>query len=282
MKFVSYGTFQNDRRMHGIEYAAKRSARLGFDSVEFFERCLSTTPPIQSFDARYTKRVLDENGLSVACYSLLMDLSAKDFIEVKDTFARHLEFAARLETPYLHHTVVPSLLLEMDAPPYEMVLERVFEHVVWIANRCAEYGVTCLYEPQGLYFNGVEGLQLLFQRVGKICKNVGICGDVGNSLFVDVSANRIYDAFIHEIRHVHVKDYMLSTHSIEDQGKSVPLRGGKWITECPIGNGVIDFSYCFGRLKQVGYDDAISFEISGDDKTVSDAMTYIKSIWEES
>ena len=278
MKYSNYYAFQRDCKANGIEYAAKHSAALGFDAVEFLDVLMSPSPQYESLDASYVKSVLEQNGLTVACFSVVVNLLTTDFAILKERFAKQIEFAARLGAPCLHHPLVPGLSMAEDAPSYASVFDRILEPAVWIAERCAEYGLTCLYEPQGMYFNGVEGLKPFYQCVSKACSNVAICGDVGNALFVDVSANEIYDAFLHDIKHVHVKDYLIGDRAIEE--RCWQSRGGKWISECPIGTGVTDFSYCFNRLKQVGYDASISFELDGDDKTLTDALQKVKSWWQ--
>ncbi|MBO5293961.1 MAG: sugar phosphate isomerase/epimerase [Clostridia bacterium] len=278
MKYTNYLAFRDDCRLHGIEYAAARSVRLGFDSVEFLDICPFSMPLYQSMDMMHVKHTLTQNGLTVACYSLAADLLTSNQVVLKDQLRRHIEFSAEVGAPYFHHTLAPVLSIGKQAPSYPSVLNRVLETAVWIAEQCANYGLTCLYEPQGMYFNGVEGLQTLYQNVGKVCKNVGICGDVGNSLFVDVSANEIYDAFAKDIRHVHIKDYLLCDRMSKDQANCFLTRGGQWISECSIGEGVTDFSYCFDWLRRVNYDAAIAFEISGNDETLMRALRYIQSM----
>ena len=268
--------FRDDYKIYGMEYAAERSARLGFDSVEFLDGCPSASPLYESIDAGYAERVLAQNGLTVACCSLGADLLTSDTDKLKEQLARQIEFAARVKSPYLHHTLALSLSVGADAPSYQSVLDRVLEKVIWIAERCAEYGMTCLYEPQGMYFNGVEGLRRLYRCVREHCENVGICGDVGNSLFVDVSANDVFDTFADSIRHVHVKDYGIGDRPSEKEmfWKS---RGGKYMFDREMGQGVTDFAYCFAKLKQIGYRSAVSFEISGDDQYLTRAIDFIKT-----
>ena len=126
----------------------------------------------------------------------------------------------------------------------------------------------------------MEGLGRLFDRLSARFSNVGICGDVANSLFVDVSAESIYNAFAKKIKHVHVKDYRITDHPDAETAPYVS-RGGTYLYDCPIGAGVTDFRYCFETLKAAGYRGDVAFEILGDDRTILQAMDYVKKLMKE-
>ena len=276
MKFTNYIAFRNDFRQQGIEYATERSARLGFDSIEFLDLCPSETCAFNLTSNSDVRRACEQNGLQVACYSLGADLLANDQSQLKTQLCQQIEFAAEIGSPYFHHTLIPSLAEDPRVPSYEEVFDSIVETAVWIANRCKIYGLTCLYEPQGMYFNGVEGLNHLFERVRQECSNVAICGDVGNSLFVDTSPNDIYDAFITSIRHVHVKDFQINDRPFED-GVFFLSRGGKYLRECQLGEGIVDFEYCFKKMKDHKYQGAVSFELDGSDQILTKAIEQIRA-----
>ena len=278
MRFTNYTPFCADLEKHGIEYAAAHSAELGFEAVEFLDLCPIEQPLPSRIQAEQVVQALRANGLSVACYSLCADLSVPDREALLKELFLHVDFAAAIGSPFFHHTVVCGLELPPNAPTYDEMLALVLPVVTAVARRCAEYGMTCLYEPQGMYFNGVDGLGRLFAEVKKTCPNVGICGDVGNSLFADTPATDIYDAFIDHMVHVHVKDYQVGQG---EEGETTDLysRSGIPIYDRDIGRGVTDFEYCFAKLKAAGYDGDIAFEITGDDQTVRDAMQFVRDLW---
>jgi sugar phosphate isomerase/epimerase len=138
-----------------------------------------------------------------------------------------------------------------------------------VANYCEQLGLICLYEPQGMYVNG-EGLAVFYREMKQRCQNVGICGDVGNSLFVDYDPRRIFDEFAAEIKHVHLKDYRREQAS--DGG--YPTRGGYRLFDVALGDGHVDILYCLQRLRKIGYRGAYSLEIGGADEVLRAAIAY--------
>ncbi len=250
----NYITFYEDIRDRGIDYAFEHTVNMGFDAVEVFD----AAKPSQWIDRAkmlYLKEKLTENQLAVSCYSMVVNLLSENVNDVMERAFKHIEYAAELGSPYIHHTIVPKLVRGKDDPEYDDVLERVIENVAKIANRCNEYGIVCLYEPQGVYFNGVEGLGTLLKEVRyRNCK-VGVCGDVCNSLFVDCPPTEIFKNFSDDIMHVHIKDYLICTEQRKEGLMSV---GGKCLVPAPIGKGDVDIKGCLSYLRD--YNGAISFE----------------------
>lgn len=277
VQLTNYNEFKKDFFEHGIEYAAERSARLGFDAVEFLDICPAESCIPERINASDIRRVCGQNGLKISCYSVGADLLANDRFQLEKQLWRHIAFAAEIGSPYFHHTLVRSLMPDSRVPSYEAIFDSIVETAVQIANRCKTYGLTCLYEPQGLYFNGVDRLKHFFECVRQECSNVAICGDVGNSLFVDTSANDIYDAFIDSIRHVHLKDFQVSDQPFEN-GVCFRSINGKYLRECQLGQGVVDLGYCFQKLKEQKYQGAISFEFDGDDSVLSAAIQLVRNL----
>ena len=279
MRFVDYGVFYKDIHQVSLEYAARHARELGFDAVELLEVFpLKKNAILWKYPAHEMRRVLEEYGLSVSCVSFGVNL-AEDEIDW-DGIEALIEYAAAVGSPRVHHTLVPLVSLQEGAPSYETMLERVYPHAVKIANRCRMLGMECLYEPQGIYFNGTEGLGHFYDRICAECTNVGICGDTGNSLFVDISAEAIYDRFVHGIRHVHVKNYRV-TDAPDGATRAYRSKGGRYIYDCPIERGATDLAYCLEKLKAVGYDGDISFEMEIDDCVTREAMTYLRGLWEK-
>ena len=280
MKLVNYSGFCHDCKHFGLEYAARHSRALELEAVEFLNFVLMDEfSPSEKYSVGETKKILDAYGLEVSCYSVCVDLLS-DNAKTIDLMRRQVEFAAGLSSPRVHHTLIPGLDVDSMTATYDEALERVYPRAVAIANACREYGIECLYEPQGLYFNGVRGLGQFYERIKSDCPNVGICGDVGNGLFVDHSATEIYSAFANEIRHVHLKDYRVEKEPIEG-ARGYVSKGGSYLYDCRLGEGVTDFDFCFEGLKRVNYAGDLSFEIKGDDQTVKQAIEFVRRLEKE-
>ena len=278
MRYTNYFVFKKDLEAYGIEYAARHSKELGFDSVEFLDFYSPDQPILpEMIDIDEAKRVLCDYGLEVSCFSVginLLELGPKKSVDV---LKKYSDTAARLGSPFLHHTLVFPLTLPEDAPSYDDILDGIVETASAVAAYCSKLNVTCIYEPQGMYFNGVEGLGRFFDKIKLICPNVGICGDVGNSVFVDTDPKRIFDAFALDIKHVHIKDYILSSTPVGGLDGYVS-RGGGYIYDSELGRGDVDIGYCIDMLKKVGYNDSIAFEFNASDDEMKRKIEYIKNM----
>lgn len=266
MKISMYAWFVDILARDGIERAADIARELGCEAVEFIDIFgrPSFLPDIET--AKHYREVLASRGISVACYSVAVDLIKPDDTEYDSEAALEYVFhAARmaeaLGSPFLHHTLIRNF--RYDEATYDKdfgaVLERTLPYAIRVADYCERHGLTTLYEPQGLYFNGKERFCEFYHRMKKLGKKVGVCGDMGNSLFCDWRPENFYATMIDEIKHVHVKDYQLPNSAPE--GKRVySSMGGQRITACPFGEGDIDFGICFDLLREIGYDGALSLE----------------------
>ncbi|MBE6610234.1 MAG: sugar phosphate isomerase/epimerase [Ruminococcaceae bacterium] len=273
MKLTNYAQFHEDLKSRGIEYAAEHTVEMGFDSVEF----LGLTKAAQ--DTSRTARTLKGLGLTVSCFSEginLLDTSKRTREEMEIHLFRCADIAAELGSPFLHHTLVLPLSLPMNAPPLADIFESIVNSAEKVANYCEKLGIVCLYEPQGMYFNGC-GLELFYDEMKKRCGNIGICGDVGNSLFVDHSPNLVFDRFASDIKHVHLKDYYV-IDSPRDGVKNYKTLGGKYLSDSELGVGAVDIPYCMNKLKEVGYAGAYSFEIICGDEEMKNAVRYFEKV----
>lgn len=277
MKFTSYSSFSADLASKGLEYAVKRSARLGFESVEFLSSYPAREPLPRRYSAAEVRRLLDGHGLRVACYSIYADLFRGSDEEFLAAMREHVSFAAAIGSPLLHHTLAPHVPAEGDTS-YAGVLAAIAPRIESVIAMAKEAGIVCLYEPQGPYFNGVDGLGRLLERLLPSYENVAVCGDVGNSLFVDCDPVDVYRAFADRILHVHVKDYLRYDERVE--GAAGQSRGGKWLLDCRIGEGIVDLATCFRLLKATGYDGRFALEMSGDDEEIRRMMAYIRDVFE--
>lgn len=278
MELTNYSSFTRDWRTRGIDFAIAHSAELGFSSVEFIDMHNSEQMLCDVLDADHVNRVLRDHGMRVACYSMGVPLH-HDMEKNLAAVLRHVDMAAKVGSPFFHHTVTLMSVGQEEMIPIEDMLAKVLPSLKAIADRCAEHGITTLYEPQGAYFNGIAGLDLLINTMrAEGCKNIGFCADVGNSREVDEPASVVFEHFKKDIRHVHLKDYVL-TDTKPEGTRYYTSRRGVYMYDCEIGKGNIDFKECFDVLHGIGYNSAFSFELNCDDEMLRRSIQYIKDLW---
>ena len=278
MILTNYILFQHDLVAHGIEYAAEHTLSLGMGAVEFLASCPGNIPAFKDLkEAERIAEVLRRYGLKVSCFSSGSSLYGAEGATVEEWYKRYAEIAGILGSPYLHHTLYLPLVMPKDPPSYAAMFDAVIDSVERVAAHAKKFGVTCLYEPQGMYFNGVAGLKPLIAEMKKRATNVGVCGDVGNCLYVDDDPVRVFEAFAPEILHVHMKDYAVRTEKGEDCACH-SSRGGRWLLPVEIGAGDIDLVSAMRALKSVDYNGAFALEVKGDDDFMRRSIEYLKSI----
>ncbi len=276
-KLVCYDQFRSDLYRVGIDYAAEHAVALGFDAVECLDSCGSSLPLYAHPEAARFAEVLARNGLSVACYSVAADLFPRTEAVVEE-LKRHARFAAELGSPFFHHTLQSPLRKAPDAPSFDEVLPVVLESAVEVAQTCGELGMTALYEPQGMYFNGAENLARFFAAISAQVENVGICADFGNPLFVGAEPKEVIARLAQYVRHVHVKDYLRTAAPIAERDGYCLADGHRLYDTMP-GDGVVDVPGCLRILRGSGYDGALAFEMSGSDEMLREAITRVKNWW---
>lgn len=277
MTFTSYNQFMSDLLKNGIDYAVKHAKALGFSGVEFLDFC-GTNAPIdkEKYPAAELKRALDENGLTMDCYSVYAYVLCDNIDQIYEI----IDYAVAVGAKLFHHTLVPFLKLEGDALQYEDIFPKVLEIEKKIVKYCSERGLRCIFEPQGLFFNGVKGLSGLICALRDEGYDIGFCADLGNPVYVDSDAGEIIDALSFCLEHIHVKDYIVSDASLDKSGEARSL-GGKYLYEVLPAEGELDLGGYLKKLKATGYDGPISLEYLGDDETIIKSMQYITKLWEE-
>ena len=257
MHFTMYARFNTMVNQQGLEAAADYAAKMGFSSVEFLESLTPTAVP-DTKAAAEAKKILSDRGLTAACYSVGINLWQSP--EAEKALMRHAEIAAALGCPYLHHTLLTWLVKNPELPAFEPAVEYVTDAAARIARHAAPLGVTCIYEDQGLYANGVDGFGVFWKEIRNRCSNTGICGDIGNILFVDETPENFFAAYAGEIRHVHIKDYLRKSAPVSPGKYWMPTANGNWLRDTMVGSGVIDFASCMKILKDAGYSGAYALE----------------------
>lgn len=260
MQFTMYTRFIPTLAERGAAQTADYAASLGFSSVEVLEVTSPGHPSVipDRETAQTIRKTLAERGLTVVCYSVGTCLYQND--AAVESLKYQSEIAAELGSPFLHHTLVPWLKKPKNAPSFDEALENAADAAAKIANYADPLGITCLYEDQGLYANGVEGFGRFYREIKNRASNVGVCGDVGNVLFVDERPVPFFREYIGDIRHVHIKDYLTKTGGDCPGMYWLPTGGGNWVRDTMFGHGDVDIAGCMEILKNAGYDGALAFE----------------------
>lgn len=275
MQFTFYANFAETVKEKGIKAAAEYAQRMGFDSVEMLEMGQPTVIRTAA-EAREAKKVLADHGLTMACYSVGITLFQS--AEAENALMKHAEIAAEMGSPFLHHTLILALEMAPGMPSFEDGIAYVTDAATRIANYAKTLGITCIYEDQGMYANGVEGFGAFFNEMKRRCSNVGVCGDVGNSLFVDVQPEDFFAAYAKDIVHVHIKDYLRKSGPIAPGRDWYHTRGGNWLRDTTVGSGVVNFDACMKILKVAGYTGHYALELAHPepfDAGVRQAMEYL-------
>ncbi len=283
MHFSFYSHFDRMARARGIEKTAEFALEKGFQSVEFFEIAKTSHETVAKDvqDAKRIKKILDSYGLKVDCYSLETVLVGEEATDAEKALMKNAELAAELGSPFLHHTLAVWLSLPPNAPTYEEAFKQAADAATRVANYCKTLGVTCLYEEQGMYINGMKGFGEFYKEMKSRVSNVAVCGDVGNILFVDEQPEDFFAEYKSDIVHVHLKDY-LKKSKLEDTGDEYwyQTKGGNKLRDTKLGNGVVDFEKCFASLKEAGYDGAYALEVASLDY-IDDGIKFAKKLLEK-
>lgn len=282
MNYTFYTNFIEMLARDGAEKTAAYARELGFSSVEVLESAGEdhprTVPDVKT--AKEVRQVFEAYGLHVACYSVGCDVYRNPSAE--DVLVRHAAVASALGCPFLHHTLKTGLALKKDSPAADEVLTDITAAAIRVADRAADYGITCLYEDQGMYANGIDNFGRFYREVRRMAANTGVCGDFGNILFVDEEPAAFLAAFAADIRHVHVKDYLRKTFDGQvPDGGWYPTLKGQYLRDTTVGAGVIDIPACMKVLHDVGYQGAYALELCHPEPFaygVSVAMRYLDEI----
>jgi sugar phosphate isomerase/epimerase len=189
-----------------------------------------------------------------------------------------VDYAVAIGAKLFHHTLMPYLRLDLCTAKYEEIFPKVLDVERKIVKYCSERGLNCIFEPQGLYFNGVDGLSKIIYALREEFPEVGLCADLGNSIDVDCDPVDVMKALGGLAKHVHIKDYIVSDESLGRRGE-IRSPAGKYLNEVLPGEGELRLVECLQILKASGYDGRIALEYLGDDETILKSMEYIKALW---
>ena len=265
MTLTGYSDFVEQIKKSGLETAMTLTAEAGYDAIELLEIFPKTDLLQSTEDQDRLAALLQRHGLGISCLSVYSVLFDPEHPGVPnraqiERLLQKVEFAARLGSPYVHHTLYPILGFDGAKPPFESVAETVVTGAVQVAKRAKELGVRILYEPQGLYSNGLQGFSQIYQAIREQCDAVGVCGDVANSYWVGEEPTAIFERFAKEIFHVHVKDYCWINGESTAQRDCYTASNGRKFCEAIPGTGSVPIDACLQILQKAGYRGAVSSE----------------------
>ena len=285
MNFTFYSRFMKELAARGADGCAEYARSLGFSSAEVLQCSLDGAQIAKTGDAEALRRCFAGHSLSFACYSVGVNLFRSPAEEERNLM-RHAELAAALGSPFLHHTLCTWLSLPENAPSYDTVISSVTASAARVAAYAEKLGIRCIYEDQGCYVNGVERFGTFYREVKRLCPSVGVCGDLGNSLFVGTAPKDFISAFAGDIVHVHVKDYkklaLSADAPVPDGLLGHRLPGDLFLAGVPAGSGESDIPACMEILKNAGYRGAFAFEFDYTHdfpKDVADAEILLEKLW---
>ena len=247
---------------NGIECALKLAKSYGYDSAEMLyikHEC----DGIQKTTGEW-KAAISASGVTLSCISCFVDVVSTDMPYKKDeksidAVKKCIDMAKEVGCPLVHHTLVTRLSGGNSA--YPCVFNEVVDAAVEIAEYAMARGITVIYEPQGMLFNGYHGYSKFFDEIHARCENTGICLDVGNPLWVDEDCYPLAEKYAPYVKHVHIKDYVL-----DSEDNTYRTLSGRTIKEVALGTGIIDLDRVLDTLAKANYSGVIAIE----DNTTTD------------
>lgn len=265
MDITFYSYFNNMLTNEGIEKTLSYAVERGFTAVEFLD--VPTVKRIPNKEYAYElKNALDRYGLKCACYSVGGNILAEEggmYGEKNgvDTFKQSAEYAAILGAPYFHHTMTIGYNNSKENPDtFDTLFDRLCKADEEVGKYANSLGLTVLYEPQGPFVNGIENFGRLYKEMESRGLKIGVCGDVGNTLFSETHPTDFYNVYISNVLHVHVKDYIIREGDEISENPLWMSNGGKELVEVKLGDGVCEVADYLHKLKAIGYDGGISIE----------------------
>lgn len=273
MKLCMYAFFRDILEREGPHEAVRFVKDCGFDAFEVLEVLHPGAQPLFASceDARLLRALMDENGLRCACYSIGANVLAEDVGETHDRtcvdmLKRCADMARILGSPYFHHTLTIGYVPKNAAmDSLDAILEELLDRASQVAAYANGLGLIVLYEPQGFYVNGIEGFARFYEGMKQRGYRIGVCGDMGNSLYVNCAPDAFFAKYASEILHVHLKDLHVEDAELnrENAARSRSwnaIRDGRYITETRLGEGMVDTDACMACLKEAKYDGYYAFE----------------------
>ena len=225
--------------LEGVRYAHEA----GFAAFEPFPQRDLAQP-----DHETAIRIRDEAkrlGVTLPCLSMLANLTGAGRFAETERLKAYAELAALMEIPLLHHTLYPPLKPE-DARSADVLADEAASAACEVYDFAATLGVRCVYEDQGLAFNGIEGFGKFLDALDR---PAGVVLDLGNVAFVGEKPAAFAEKYLDRIVHVHVKDYRIN----RDVPAQYTLANGTKIAPAALGEGDMAIADALAIVVKSGY-----------------------------
>ena len=198
-------------------------------------------------EALKVRKIYDEAGISVPCFSVFADVSKTGYKQLLTELMGYTDVAKALGSPFIHHTIVgeignPDLVLPYRKELFEMGLKLVRD----VYDYAESIGIKAIYEPQGYIFNGIEGFG---EFLDKVNRNVGVVADLGNIYQAGGTALEFVRNFCDRISHVHVKDVSI----LPDPECGLKTLTGGYMCAVQCGEGEAEVADCIRLIEDSGY-----------------------------
>ena len=258
MRFAKYAGFHEKLAEVGAEGVAEYLASKGIKYFENCERVDGDNKP--SLDTREAKRLAKEGKLNIVCYTMYINLWRGDREAIVRDAKYNLDLAKELGAKYYHQTIAPGESWHADDnPTYDEIMDMVYPYLYEIVKYALDIGIMPIFEPQGMYFNGIEGLGKLIARFDKDFGEgkVNVLFDSGNSIYIGVKPLDFLKAFMPRVKHVHIKDYRI----VAEDEKGWESYNDDRFMDTYAGAGVLDIAECVKYLESHGYTGCYSSEM---------------------
>lgn len=226
--------------LEGVRYVHE----IGLKSFEPFPQHDLAEPDLAA--ARRIREEADKLGMEIPCLSMLARLTGDGRAQEVERLKKYAEVARELGASMLHHTLCPSLKPESPRPIGELT-EEAASAAREVYDYAASLGIRCVYEDQGLVFNGVSGFGKFLEALNR---PAGVVLDLGNTAFVREFPDDFAKAYADRIVHVHVKDYSLNH---PEKRVHYTLADGTTISPANLGEGDMHLAPALKILKASGY-----------------------------
>lgn len=196
--------------------------------------------------ARRIREEADRLGVEIPCLSMLARLTGEDRAQEAERLKQYAGIAKILGAPMLHHTLCPALKPENPRPIDELT-EEAASAAREVYDHAASLGIRCVYEDQGLVFNGVAGFGRFLDALNR---PAGVVLDLGNTAFVSEFPDAFAEKYLDRIVHVHVKDYHLNH---PEKRANYTLADGTTIAPANLGEGDMHLARALSLLKRADY-----------------------------
>jgi len=260
--------FTNIQRIHQLktfEEAVNHPALQGIACVD------GDTQVYDKYDIREMKRVLDDHGIetsSIYHVAHCDEFAGQGRQKVLDDLKRQLDRCAFMETKMF--MPIPECRNDMERSERQKI---VLDYFNTAAEAVVPYGMQVIME-------NISMVQYTFATVSDIgfyldqIPELGYALDTGNFWFNDSDVLEACDKFMSRIVHVHLKDIL----PYAENPPRVFL--GRGLDVVATGDGIIPIPVILERLKQNGYEGALSLEITTPvqlTEKVARSVSYLKN-----